>query len=72
MSKPRSGADKAPAQKRRGGPSGVNTLTEVKLRADDEEIEIWKTAAKRLGVNRNTFLRRAANQLSDEVLACDK
>ncbi len=57
--------------RRRGGPSGAsgkNLLTEVKLRAEDDEIEAWDDAARKLGVTRTAFLRTAANSLADDTL----
>lgn len=53
---------------RTSGASGKNTLTEVKLRGELAETERWRAAAQRSGTDRNTFLRRAANQLADEIL----
>lgn len=71
MTKPRTGAGKAPAPKRRGGASGKNLLTEVKLRAEDDEIELWDVAAERSGVDRNKFIRLAANQLAESLMLAD-
>jgi hypothetical protein len=53
---------------RTSGPSGKNPLTEVKLRGEKRETDRWTEAAAALGVDRNTFLRRAANELTERVL----
>lgn len=53
------------------GKSGKNQLTEVKLRAEDDEIELWEVAASRAGIDRNTFLRAAANQFAETVFAAE-
>lgn len=66
------GVDPRERPKRRGGPSGQNQLSEVKLRAEDDEIDRWTEAASKLGIDRNSFLRRAANELSDGVFSCAK
>ena len=56
------------APKRPSGPGGKNQLTEVKLRAEDDEIDAWTRAAEKSGVDRNSFIRQAANDLAEDVL----
>lgn len=54
---------------RTSGPSGENRLTQVALRADPSDIARWDEAARSAGLDRNSFLRRAAGELADRVLA---
>lgn len=64
-------ARKDPKPKRTSGPSGPSgkhVKSEVKLRADEDEIEIWTRAAEAGDMDRNSFLRRAANELAKRIL----
>lgn len=66
-------AKKQPSEKKKrtsgpSGPSGKHLLSEVKLRAADDEIDAWENAARKLGLTRNDFLRTAANALADDTL----
>lgn len=62
---------KSDKQKRASGPSGKNQLCDVKLRAEEDEIDDWTRAAEVSGMDRNSFLRLAANERAARILRKD-
>lgn len=57
--------------KHSSGPSGKNQLHDVKLRAEEDEIEDWNRAAQASSMDRNSFLRLAANERAARILRKD-